>query len=194
MTRRRLSTLTATLIIRSNNESKRHNAAELKPQTPLKSFTETDQHESGHSSWHPALESLIQDQPCSQRMHIKLGVLRSGVLRPSTIVDHRQQCLPIRSPIPIFLKRSFYHVELFIVIIQSRFLDIYSGPELHLWKLISLLGDLGDFLIWGGFFFYIYTFTRAGTIHQCIANGEMIQHRFWYFPNASWFLWNRFWA
>ncbi len=128
----------------------------LKPQTPLKSFTETDQHESGHSSWHPALESLIQDQPCSQRMHIKLGVLRSGVLRPITIVDHRQQYLPIRSPIPIFLKPSFYHVELFIVIIQSRFLDIYSRPEFNFWKWIPLLSDLGDFFNLRGLFFFLY--------------------------------------
>ncbi len=28
----------------------------------------------------------------------------------------------------ILLKSSFYHVELFIVMIQSRFVDIYSGP------------------------------------------------------------------
>ncbi len=43
--------------------------------------------------------------------------------------DHRKQYLPIGSPIPIFLKPSFDHVELFIVILQSGFLDIYSGPE-----------------------------------------------------------------
>ncbi len=54
------------------------------------------------------------------------GVLRSGFLRPVTIADHRKQYLPIRSPIPIFLKPSFYHVDLFIVILQSVFLDIYS--------------------------------------------------------------------
>ncbi len=48
-----------------------------------------------------------------------------------TIADHRKQYLPIRSPIPIFLKPSFYYVELFIAILQSGFLDIYSGPEFH---------------------------------------------------------------
>ncbi len=36
--------------------------------------------------------------------------------------------------------------------IQSRFLNIYSGPEFHFWKLIPLLGDScerGFFFIWG---------------------------------------------
>ncbi len=47
--------------------------------------------------------------------------------------------------------RSFYYVELFIVILQSGILDIYSGPEFHFWEWISPLGDSceGDFLIWG---------------------------------------------
>ncbi len=62
--------------------------------------------------------------------------LRSGFLR--TIADHRKQYLLIRSPILIFLKPSFYNVELFIVILQSVFLDIYSGPEFH-------FGKLGEF-------------------------------------------------
>ncbi len=44
--------------------------------------------------------------------------------------DYRKQYLPIRSPIPILLKSSFY-VELFIVILQLEVLDIYSGPEFH---------------------------------------------------------------
>ncbi len=39
-----------------------------------------------------------------------------------------------------------------------------------------------------------YMLSRAGTIHRCTTNREMIQHRFWDFPNALWFLWNRFWA
>ncbi len=47
--------------------------------------------------------------------------------------NHRKQYLPIRSSIPIFLKPSFYYVELFIVTIQSRFIDIYSGLELNFW-------------------------------------------------------------
>ncbi len=74
-------------------------------------------------------------------------MLWSGFLK----ADHRKQYLPIRSPIPIFLKPSFYHVELFMLMIQSRFLDIYSGPEFHFLKWIPLLGDSceGDFLIWG---------------------------------------------
>ncbi len=37
--------------------------------------------------------------------------------------------------------------------IQSRFLDIYSGPELHVWKWIPLLGNSCErgffFIIWG---------------------------------------------
>ncbi len=45
--------------------------------------------------------------------------------------DHGKQYLPIRSPIPIFLKPSFYHVELFIEMLQSVFVDIYSVPEFH---------------------------------------------------------------
>ncbi len=57
------------------------------------------------------------------------------------ITDHRKQYLPIRLLIPIFLKLSLYHVELFILMIQSRFLDIYSGPEFHFWKLIPLIVD-----------------------------------------------------
>ncbi len=47
--------------------------------------------------------------------------------------NHRKQYLPIRSSIQIFLKPSFYYVELFIVTIQSRFIDIYSGLELNFW-------------------------------------------------------------
>ncbi len=38
-------------------------------------------------------------------------------------------------------KAFFYHVELFIVVIQSRFVDIYSGPEFPFWKWIPLLGN-----------------------------------------------------
>ncbi len=58
--------------------------------------------------------------------------------------DHRKQYLPIR--LPIFLK----HVELFIVMIQSRFVDIYSGLEFRFWKWIPLLVDSCErgFLIW----------------------------------------------
>ncbi len=49
-----------------------------------------------------------------------------------------------------FLKPSFYHIELFIVMIQSRFVDIHSGVEFHFWKLIPLLGNSCErgFLIW----------------------------------------------
>ncbi len=72
---------------------------------------------------------------------LKLGVLRSGFLRP--ITDCRSQKAVPADPItiPIFLKPSFYYVELFIVILQSGFLDIYSGPEFHFWEWISPLGD-----------------------------------------------------
>ncbi len=76
---------------------------------------------------------------CGSPLSYILRVLRSGYLRP--IADHRKQYLPIRSPIPIFLKPSFYHVELLIVMIQSRFFDIYSKPEFYFWKWIPLLGD-----------------------------------------------------
>ncbi len=39
--------------------------------------------------------------------------------------DWRSQKAVFVDPIPIFLKPSFYHVELFIVILQSVFLDIH---------------------------------------------------------------------
>ncbi len=86
-------------------------------------------------------------------------MLRSGFMRP--ITDHRKQYLPIWLPIPIFFK-SCYHVELFIVMIQSRFLYIYSGPELHVWKWIPLLGNSCErgfffyYLRGGGYFNYLY--------------------------------------
>ncbi len=84
--------------------------------------------------------------------------------------DHRKQYLSIRSPIPIFLKPSFYHVELFIVILQSVFLDIYSVPEFHFWKWggIPLLGDScerGLFNLRGVFFFFFYIFQNIYFSH-----------------------------
>ncbi len=42
--------------------------------------------------------------------------------------DCRSQKAVFVDPIQIFLKPSFYHVELFIVILQSVFLDMYSKP------------------------------------------------------------------
>ncbi len=50
--------------------------------------------------------------------------------------DRRSQKAVSANPITDtdFLKPSFYNVELFIVMIQSRFVDIYSGPEFNFFK------------------------------------------------------------
>uniref|UniRef100_A0A671NU70 Ras-related protein Rap-1b n=1 Tax=Sinocyclocheilus anshuiensis TaxID=1608454 RepID=A0A671NU70_9TELE len=57
----------------------------------------------------------------------KINVLDVRFLRPIT----ESSICRYQSPIPIFLKPSFYHLYLFILILQSGFLDIYSGPEFH---------------------------------------------------------------
>ncbi len=81
--------------------------------------------------------------------HLNRGAW-SGFLRP--ITDQRKQYLPIRSLMPIILKPSFYHVELFILMIQSRFFEMYSGPEYNFWKWIPFLGDscerIFNFEVW----------------------------------------------
>ncbi len=93
--------------------------------------------------------------------------------------DHRKQYRLIRSPIPIFLKPSFYHVELFIVMnlmIQSRFVDVYSGPEFHFFKWIPLLGNSCKIIFnlncVGGHFFDIfqkYIFISHLNVWSCSA-------------------------
>ncbi len=58
--------------------------------------------------------------------------------------DHRSQKAVSADPITdagLFKAFFFYHVELFIVILQSGFLDIYSGPPPLRW------------LLWGGGFY-----------------------------------------
>ncbi len=56
--------------------------------------------------------------------------------------DWRSQKAVFVNPIPIFLKPSFYHVELFIVILQSVFLDIQNLNFILKIRGIPLIGDL----------------------------------------------------
>ncbi len=73
------------------------------------------------------------------------SLIRGAPIRIFEAVRRSQKAV---SPIPIFLKPSFYHVELFKLILQSVFLDIYSVPEFHFWKLRWLLWER-ILLIWG---------------------------------------------
>ncbi len=105
---------------------KRINNADLFSQPPLLIFTKGANISGGHCTY--GEQQQCSTRTIKQKYNLKrVGVLRSGFLR--LITDRRKQYLAIRSLIPIFLKPSFYHVELFIVMIQSRFLDIYSGPN-----------------------------------------------------------------
>ncbi len=63
---------------------------------------------------------------------------RLRFLRPNLIfeADHQSQKAVSANPITDtdLFKSIFYHVELFILILQSVFLDIYSGPEFRFRK------------------------------------------------------------
>ncbi len=101
--------------------------------------------------WNTSHEHLVS---------IKLGVLRSGFLANHRSPITESSICRYRSPIPIFLKPSFYYVELFIVILQSGFLDIYSGPEFHFWEWIPLIDDSCEGIFFnlrgGGGIFYTF--------------------------------------
>ncbi len=81
---------------------------------------------------------------------------------------------------------SFYHVELFTVILQSRFLDIYSGPEFHFWKwgefpswVTHVRGDFFILRVGGGHFsdiFQKYIFISPNClIMQCLFDFTLVQ-------------------
>ncbi len=81
-------------------------------------------------------------------------------------------------------KAIFYHVELFILILQSVFLDIYSVPEFHFWKWGEVPRDScerGFFNLRGGggifrHFFQKYTFiSHKCLIIQCIFVFTIVQ-------------------
>ncbi len=106
------------------------------------------------------------------------SLIRGAPIRIFEAVRQSQKAV---SPIPIFLKPSFYHVELFKLILQSVFLDIYSVPEFHFWKLRWLLWER-ILLIWGvegdifNIFFQKYTsISPKCLIIQCIFVFTIVQ-------------------
>ncbi len=103
-----------------------------------------------------------------------LEVLRSGFLRLIKITDHRKQYLPIWSPISIFLMPSFYHVEFFIVMIQSRFLLTFiQGLNLIL-KMNSHPLVREDFLFEGWKRAFLWTFKK--NIYIFISHKSLNMH------------------